>query len=122
MDIVLSFVATFLIIFVIPILIYSLFVKYAGLKEPEKKFSFMASVMIQKIGTAFGFVALFTIGSEYFGDSWLIYGLIWAVMFTIVEVGQSIGPDYSKKEAVAGIISEFSYFPLSAMVVSKLLT
>ncbi len=121
MDIALSFLLTLVIIFVVPVLIYGLFVKYAGWKEPEKKLSFMISVLIQKIGTALGFVTIFTIGSEYFDDSWLIYGLIWAAMFAIVEIGQAVGPGYSKKEAVAGIISEFIYFTLSGFVVANLL-
>lgn len=121
MDIVFSFVATFLVIFIVPVLIYSLFVKFAGLEEPDKKLSFMVSVLVQKVGTTFGFIAIFAIGREHFIDSWLVYGLIWAAMFTIVEIGQTIGPDYSNKEAVAGIISEFIYFPLSALVIAKLL-
>ena len=61
MDIAISLVLTLITIFVVPILIYSLFVKYAGLNEPEKKLSFMVSVLVQKIGTAFGFVILFAI-------------------------------------------------------------
>jgi hypothetical protein len=42
-------------------------------------------------------------------------------MFAIVEIGQTMGTEYSKKEAVAGIISEVIYFPLSALVIAKLL-
>ena len=121
MDIVISFVATFLIVFIVPIIIYGLFVKYAGLKEPEKQLTFMVSVLVQKIGTALGFVALFTIGHEYFSNNWLMYGLIWAIMFAIVEIGQAIGSNYSKQEATAGIISEFIYFPLAALTIAKLL-
>lgn len=122
MDIFLSSVSTLIVIFVVPILVYSLFVKFAGLKEPDKKLSFMVSVLVQKLGTTFGFVMLFVIGKEYFNDNWLPYGLVWAVMFAIVEIGQAIGPNYSKKEAAAGIISEFIYFPLAAAVISKVLT
>lgn len=121
MDITLSFVITYLIILVVPILVYSLFVKYAGLKEPEKKLSFMVSILVQKVGSALGFVTLFTIGKEYFVGNWLGYGLIWTIMFTIVEIGQALGPNYSKREAAVGIISEFIYFPLSALVIAKLL-
>ena len=43
-------------------------------------------------------------------------------MFAIVEIGQAIGPNYSKKEAVAGIISEFIYFPVSALIIARILT
>jgi Na+/H+ antiporter NhaD/arsenite permease-like protein len=121
MDTVLSFVLTLVIIFVVPVLIYSIFVKFAGLKEPDKKLSFMISVLVQKMGTVLGFVLIYSLGRDSFDGSWLTYGLVWATMFAIVEIGQAIGPDYSKKEAVAGIISEFIYFPISAFVISQLL-
>lgn len=120
MDILLGFTSTLIIIFFVPIIVYSLFVKFAGLREPDKKLSFMVSVLLQKLGTSFGFVLLFLIGKETFVDVWLIYGLIWATMFTIVEIGQSVGPDYSRKEAIAGIISEFIYFPTAALILAKL--
>ncbi len=120
MQTLLAFLSTLVIIFVVPIFVYGLFVKFASLKEPEKKLSFMLSVLIQKIGTALGFVCLFVIAQEYFAGQWLVYGFIWATMFAIVEIGQAIGPGYSKKEALAGIISEFIYFPLSAFVVAWL--
>lgn len=122
MDILLSFASTFLIIFVVPILVYGLFAKYGGIKEPERMLSFMVSVVVQKIGTTLGFVALFVVGREYFADNWLLYGFIWAAMFAIVEIGQAIGPNYSKKEALAGIIAEVIYFPLAAMAVASLLS
>lgn len=122
MNVIISFVLTLLIVFLVPILVYGLFVKYAGLKEPEKKLSFMISVLIQKIGTAFGFVALFALSREYFVDNWLVYGLVWVIMFAIVEIGQAIGSNYTKKEATAGVISEFIYFVIAAFAISKLLS
>lgn len=121
MNIAISIVITLVIIFVVPVFVYGLFTKLTSLKEPDKKLGFFISVIVQKIGTSFGFVFLYAIGRNYFGSRWLLYGMIWAVMFAIVEVGQAIGPNYLKKEAVAGIISEFIYFPLSALVISKLL-
>lgn len=42
-------------------------------------------------------------------------------MFVIGEVGQAIGPNYGWKEAVAGVISETVYLPLSAWLVDWLL-
>lgn len=120
MDIFLGTILTLLIIFVVPIVIYGLFVKFAGLKEPEKKLSFLLGVLVQKLGTALGFTALFVIGKEYFADNWFLYSLVWAGMFSIVEIGQAMGPNYSKKEALAGIISEFMYFPSAAFVLSWL--
>jgi hypothetical protein len=42
-------------------------------------------------------------------------------MFVFGEIGQSIGPNYSWKEAVAGVISETVYLPLSAWLVDWLI-
>ena len=42
-------------------------------------------------------------------------------MFIIGEIGQAIGPKYSWTEAIAGIISETVYFPLSAYVTNWLI-
>jgi hypothetical protein len=36
------------------------------------------------------------------------------MMFVFDEIGQAIGPKYSVQEAVAGIVSETVYLPLSA--------
>lgn len=122
MNILPSFLLTLIVIFVVPVLVYGLFVKYAALKEPAKKQDFMLSVLVQKLGTTFGFVLLFFLARNYFSERWLVYGLIWAVMFGIVEIGQAVGPDYTKKEALAGIISEFMYFLIAALILAKLLT
>lgn len=92
------------------------------MKEPDKKLGFLSSVLIQKMGTSFGFVAIFSITTNYFGSRWLTYGLVWAVMYALIEIGQALGPGYSKEEAAAGIISELIYFPLAALVIAKLLT
>lgn len=121
MDILLSAVSVLGIIFIVPVLVYGSFSALLGLKEPDRKASFLAGVLIQKIGTTFGFVALFVLGKEYFVYHWLIYGLVWFVMFALAEVGQTIMSDYTKKEAVAGVISELLYFPASAFVLSILL-
>jgi hypothetical protein len=112
---------TLVIIFIVPVLVYGLFVRFWGLSEPERTSFFLISVLVQKIGTAVGFVVLFAMARESFIDSWLAYGLVWAGMHAIVEIGQAIGPDYSNKEAVAGIISEIIYFPVSAFVIAQLL-
>ncbi len=42
-------------------------------------------------------------------------------MFVLDEVGQAIGPKYSAKEAVAGVVSETIYLPLSAYLTHWLL-
>lgn len=38
------------------------------------------------------------------------------MMFVFDEIGQVIGPKYSVQEAVAGIVSETIYLPLSAYI------
>lgn len=121
MDILLSFIAVLLIIFIVPILVYGIFAKFFGLKEPDKKLNFFVGVLLQKVGTSLGFVGLFYFGREYFVDNWLLYSLLWLVMFALTEIGQILMPTYSKKEAVAGVLSELIYFPLSAYIVSRLL-
>lgn len=122
MDFTLSVIAAFLIIFIIPVVVYGIFSALFGLKEPKKKLRFMLSVLVQKVGTSIGFVWLFYAARDTFGTDWPVYALIWFVMFALVEIGQSLLPTYSKKEAVAGIISEALYFPLAAFVISRLLT
>lgn len=119
MDMFLSILATFVIIFVIPVIVYAIFAKYKLVQEPEKKARFFASVVIQKIGTSIGFVTLFTLQNT---DSWLTYGLLWTLMFAIVEIGQSLSDIYTKNDAIAGILSELIYFPLAAYAVHLLLT
>lgn len=114
----LSILATFVIIFVIPVIVYAIFAKYKLVQEPEKKARFFASVVIQKIGTSIGFVTLFTLQNT---DSWLTYGLLWTLMFAIVEIGQSLSDMYTKNDAVAGIISEIIYFSLSAYIIFLIL-
>lgn len=121
MNIFVSFLATLIIIFVIPIVVYGLFSAFFGVKEPEKKLSFFLGILIQKMGTSLGFVALFLLGKGYFETNWLMYSLVWAGMYAVTEIGQTFLPNYSKKEAIAGIISELIYFPLAGFVVVHLL-
>jgi hypothetical protein len=122
MDVFFATTLTLVIIFIIPVVVYGLFSKFIGLKEPEKKPSFFLSVLVQKIGTSVGFVLLFYLGREYFKTQWLTYGLIWFAMFAVVEIGQAILPAYSKEEAAAGIISELIYFPLAALAITQLIS
>lgn len=120
MGIILSLISTLLIIFIVPIIVYGLFSAFFGLKEPDKKLSFFIGVLIQKVGTSFGFVLIYFLGKDYFETNWLFYSLIWVGMFTITEIGQTLMPNYSKKECLAGIISEFIYFPLAGLVMVNL--
>ena len=122
MNILLSFLLTLVIIFVVPIIIYGFFVKIFGIKEPDKKLSFFTGVLIEKIGTSVGFVALFYFGKDFFINNWLLFGFVWFVMFAFTEIGQVYITGSSKKEALAGIISEAIYFPLAAFVVSLIVS
>ena len=121
MNLLLGFIITLVIIFIVPVIIYGLFAALFGLKEPDKKLKFMLGVLVQKVGTALGFVTLFYLGRDYFIDNWLIYSIVWVVMFAITEIGQSIMSSYSRKEVVAGILSELIYFPLAAVILVSLL-
>ncbi len=121
MAIILSLITTLIIIFIVPIFVYGVFSKFWGLKEPERKLDFFTGVLIQKIGTSLGFVLLYYKGKDVFGGEWLIYSLIWFLMFAISEIGQAYMPNYSRKEAAAGIISEAFYFPLAGLAISFLL-
>ena len=122
MDIFISFVATLFIIFIVPIIVYGVFSKHFGVKEPEKKFNFFAGVLLEKIGTAAGFVGLFFLGRQAFAENWFWYGFLWFGMFAITEIGQIYRINSPKKEALAGIISEAIYFPLVAYIIVSILT
>ena len=121
MNILFSLLSTLVIIFVVPIIIYGLFSYLFKLKEPDKKMKFFSGVLIEKIGTALGFVILFYLGREVFMDGWFVYSVVWFVMFVITEVGQAYMNDSSKKEVLAGIISEAIYFPLSSYIIAMIL-
>lgn len=117
----LSFILIWLVIFLVPIAVYALSVSFLGLKEPDRKSRFFLSVVIQKVGTTFGFLAIFLLAREAIGDQWLVYAMVWFGMFSITEMGQALMPNYSKREALAGIISELIYFPLAAFIAYSLL-
>jgi hypothetical protein len=107
------------IIFVVPFLIYAATSAIIGLETPGgSPLAFLTSVLISKIGTALAFVLLFYFAKESLSGQWALYAGIWWMMFAIGEVGQAIGPNYSWQEAVAGVISESVYLPLSAYLVN----
>ncbi len=116
--IVIAILLVLLVIYILPILVYGIFSSIFGLKTPEgaSPMVFLASVFVTKFGTALAFVLIFYIGRSYFSEYWLQYALCWLAMYVIGEIGQAIVPTYSWKEAVAGIISEIMYFPLSAYI------
>jgi len=66
-------------------------------------------------------VLIFYFARSSLSGQWLLYALIWWLMFVIGEIGQAIGPNYTWKEAIAGVISETVYLPLSAYVTNSLI-
>ncbi len=106
------------IIYIVPFVVYGVGSAVAGLKPPEgaSPASFLISVFVSKFGTAICFVLIFYFARQELSDRWVLYACLWWLMFIIGEVGQAIGPQYSWKEAVAGILSETVYWPLSAFV------
>ena len=121
--VILSIIFVSAIIFIVPILVYGLASVVAGLKTPEgaSPAQFLLSVLVSKIGTAIAFVLIFYFARNSLSGQWLLYAFLWWLMFVIGEVGQTIGPNYAWKEAIAGIISETVYLPLSAYVTNWLI-
>jgi hypothetical protein len=121
MRIVFGIVFVLAIIFVVPIIIYGAFSEATGLQIPgDSPLTFLLGVLVSKTGTAIAFVLLFYFARNSLSGRWLLYAAIWWMMFAIGEVGQAIGPNYSWTEAIAGVISETIYFPLSAYLVNRL--
>lgn len=122
-QVVVSIFAVLGVIYIIPIIVYGIFSAVWGLKTPEgaSPLRFLVSVLVSKVGTAVTFVMLFSLAREIFDAQWLLYASIWFVMFVFGEIGQTIGPNYSRKEAIAGIISEALYLPISAFLLHVLI-
>ena len=110
------------VIFIVPIVIYGTFSQFGLAQIPGgAPASFLAGVLVSKIGTAIAFVLFFTLAPTELGQNWVLYALIWWLMYAIGEIGQAIGPDYPLSEAIAGIISEAVYFPLSAYLLHRMM-
>lgn len=111
-------ISTLFIIFIIPFVVYSIFSNVFGIKTPEgvSPSQFLFSVLISKVGTAITVTLLFYFSKNIFHDKWLLYAFIWWLMFVFSEAGQAVGPNYSWNYAIAGIISETIYFPLSVFI------
>ena len=121
--VILSIVLVLAIIFIVPFLVYGLGSVVAGLKKPAgvSPAQFLLSVLVTKTGTAIAFVLIFYLARSSLSGQWLLYAAIWWLMFVIGEIGQIIGHHYSWKEAVAGLISETVYLPLSAWLIDWLI-
>jgi hypothetical protein len=110
------------IIFLVPVLVYGVFERLGLAEIPGgSPASFLAGVLVSKIGTAIAFVMFFSLTRSEIGQNWLLYALIWWVMYVFGEIGQAMGPDYPLSEAVAGIIPEAIYFPLSAYLIYRMM-
>ena len=116
--------ATFAIMFVVPFPAYAGFEALGLVELPQdgSPAQFVLSVLVMKFGVALGFVFLFVLARPMFKQRWWLYAGVWWLMYAIVELGQAIGPGYTGAEAVAGVIAEAVYFPLSTVVVSRILT
>ena len=123
-NVLLSIVLVLVIIYIVPFLVYGLGSVVAGLKTPAgvSPAQFLMGVFVSKTGTALAFVLIFYVARSSLSGQWMLYALIWWLMFVFDEIGQSIGPNYSWREAVAGVISESIYLPLSAWLVDWLLS
>jgi hypothetical protein len=122
MRIALTIALVFLVLFIVPVLVYGALSRVTGLQPPgDDPLAFLTGVAVVKLGTAMAFVGIWLIGREALGPQWGLYVLCWWVMFVLGEVGQAIGPDYSWQEAFAGVLSETLYLPLSGLIVARLL-
>jgi hypothetical protein len=112
-----------LIIYVVPFVVYGVASVVGGLKPPDtaSPARFLSGILVTKLGTAIAFVALFALTRGFWGERWLLYGLIWLVMFALSEVGEAISGRMTVPEAVLGVVSECVYAPASALLVSRLL-
>jgi hypothetical protein len=121
--VILNIVIVLVIIYVVPFFVYGLATKVVSLKPPEgaSPARFLISVLVSKIGTAIAIVLFYYIARNTMSGQWFLYAFIWWIMIVIGEIGQAIGPNYSWKEAIAGIISETIYLPLSAYLTELLL-
>lgn len=121
-ELILGTALVWLVIFVVPVVVYGAFSSVTGLQPPgDSPVRFLVSTAVSKLGTAIAFVGIFYLGREVLGGQWLFYASLWWLMFVIGETGQFIAPSYSWQEAVAGAISETIYFPVSGLIVAWLI-
>lgn len=121
--IVLCTVLILVILHAAPFLVYGTLSVITGLQPPDQgsPLAFMLSVLISKLGHAIAFVLIYYLARNSLSSQWLLYALVWWLMFTLGEVGQAILPSYTWEMAAGGIISEAIYFPLSALVINRLI-
>ncbi|UCG49838.1 MAG: hypothetical protein JSU94_08645 [Phycisphaerales bacterium] len=115
---VLAVLATLAIIYVVPFVFYGISSMVWDMKPPSdvSPAQFLLGILVSKTGTAIAFVLIYHFGKAGLGRRWVLYAFIWWLSFAIGELGQAIGPGYTWKEAVIGVVSEAVYFPLAAVV------
>lgn len=120
---VLSIIATLAIIYIVPFVLYAIATVVWALEPPDDAapWQFLIGILVSKTGTAIAFVLIYHFAKAGLERKWLLYAFIWWFSFAIGELGQAIGPQYTLKEAVIGIISESLYFPLAAIVTDRLI-
>lgn len=117
-----AIVLVWIVLFSVPVLVYGAFAAVTGMKPPgDSPVLFLLGTGISKLGTAIAFVAIFALARPVLGEQWLAYVAIWWLMYVVGEVGQAVTPTYSRLEAIAGIISETIYFPVSGLILIWLL-
>ena len=123
MKYILSIIIVLVIIYLVPFVFYALSTVVWDLKPPDDitPWQFLLSILISKTGTAIAFVVFYHYANAGLHRRWLLYAFIWWLSFIIGELGQAIGPNYTWKEAVVGIISEAIYFPLAALVTDRII-
>ncbi len=119
----LATMATLAIMYVVPFPIYGALSIVTAIEppSPDSPGLFMLSVLVVKVGVAIGYVLLFYLGRSHWLENWKTYAGVWWIMVAIMEVGQAIVPDYTWLDAFGGIIAEAIYFPVSAVVVVRLI-
>jgi len=119
----LTIVLVLAVIYIVPFLLYGLGSVVADLRPPEgtSPARFLGSVLVSKVGVAIAFVLIFYLARTSLSRQWFLYAVLWWLMFVVGEIGQAIGPNYSWQEAIAGIISETIYVPLSAYICNWLI-
>ena len=115
--------AVFLIIMIVPFLVYVPISLLTGLEPTgtDDPGLFMLGVAVSKLGTAIGFTLVYQIAWAAVGRRWFLYALPWWVMFVSTELGEAIGTHYTWPEAMAGIVAEVVYTPLAAYAVYRIL-
>lgn len=116
--------AVLAIIFVVPMVVYGLASRFVAMPSPEGPGArrFLLGVLVTKSGTAVAFVGLFWLSRDVWDGRWLVYAALWFVMFVLSEIGDAISGRSTPAEAAFGIVAEAVYAPLSAWVVSAMLS